>query len=234
MSCKLQVYNSTIHHLYSALCAPCPESSLLLSACVWPALPSSAFLHPLWYPPHRCLCLWACLFCFFVCQPPYSLLHLEGWLPGGPFSPVFHAYNLQGCHWWRYVNLVSLFAEKGKVVDGRRNFLENQISFLAPEVTNHLLKDELRKTLSHIQNWQFSQDCYPHRKISELQARTLTLCSSSQMGCLTVRHSDNFFHPMTASAVEVTVCLRGTTCGCLMYAAEGDVTVFLRLSYVTG
>lgn len=45
----------------------------------------------------------------------------------------------------------------------RRNFLENSVSFLAPEMTNHWLKNlELRKI--YLEHWQFSQGCYSQKK----------------------------------------------------------------------
>lgn len=92
----------------------------------------------------------------FSVQPNFGILNsILGLGYQAGFFTCHQEYNLQ------------VFTDKENIVNGRRIFLGNWISFLVPEVANHLLRKlELKKIYS--EHWQFSEDCYSNRKIFDL------------------------------------------------------------------
>ena len=68
-----QTYNSTKHHLHTALCTYGPKQNLLPSSFIipFPLAPSPTPLS-FWLSPHCCLCL--CFICIIFC--PESLQHV--------------------------------------------------------------------------------------------------------------------------------------------------------------
>lgn len=131
----------------------------------------------------------------FSIQPNFGILNsILGLGYQAGFFTSLQEYHLQ------------LFTEKENIVDGRRIFLGNWISFLVPEMAHHLWRKlELKKIYS--EHWQFSEDCYSTEKyLTSRQGLWPHALSPKQ--AVWLPGTQITFHPVTAYALEVTACLQ--------------------------